>query len=55
MDTSKQDRAKQFMAFEALTGLKEVFEEKEHECEEKDHECEEKEKLQSRVTLPLEE
>ena len=36
------------MAFEALTGLKEVFEEKEHECEEK-------EKLQSRVTLPLEE
>lgn len=34
MDTSKQDRAKQFMAFEALTGLKEVFEEKEHECEE---------------------
>lgn len=48
MDTSKQDRAKQFMAFEALTGLKEVFEEKEHEYEEK-------EKLQSRVTLPLEE
>lgn len=48
MDTSKQDRAKQFMSFEALTGLKEVFEEKEHECEEK-------EKLQSRVTLPLEE
>lgn len=35
MDTSKQDRAKQFMAFEALTGLKEVFEEKEHECEAK--------------------
>ena len=35
MDTNKQDRAKQFMAFEALTGLKEVFEEKEHECEEK--------------------
>lgn len=30
MDTSKQDRAKQFMAFEALTGLKEVFEEKEN-------------------------
>lgn len=27
MDTSKQDRAKQFMSFEALTGLKEVFEE----------------------------
>ena len=25
MDTSKQDRAKQFMAFEALTGFKEVF------------------------------
>lgn len=48
MDTSKQDRAKQFMAFEALTGLKEVFEEKEHECEEKEN-------LQSRVTLPLEE
>jgi hypothetical protein len=37
MDTSKQDRAKQFMAFEALTGLKEVFEEKEHECEEKEN------------------
>ena len=27
MDTSKQDRAKQFMAFEALTGFKEVLEE----------------------------
>ena len=37
MDTSKQDRAKQFMAFEALTGLKEVFEEKEHESEEKEN------------------
>ena len=37
MDTSKQDRAKQFMAFEALTGLKEVFEEKEHEFEEKEN------------------
>jgi|GEM_PF-6564556 hypothetical protein len=37
MDTNKQDRAKQFMAFEALTGLKEVFEEKEHECEEKEN------------------
>ena len=47
MDTNKQDRAKQFMAFEALTGFKEVLEEKEQECEEK-------EKLQSRVTLQLE-
>ena len=32
MDTSKQDRAKQFMSFEALTGLKEVFEEKENKA-----------------------
>lgn len=37
MDTNTQDRAKQFMSFEALTGLKEVFEEKEHECEEKEN------------------
>lgn len=37
MDTSKQDRAKQFMAFEALTGFKEVLEEKEHEREEKEN------------------
>ena len=37
MDTSKQDRAKQFMAFEALTGFKEVLEEKEQECEEKNN------------------
>ena len=35
MDTNKQDRAKQFMSFEALTGLKEIFEEKEHECEDR--------------------
>ena len=37
MYTNNQDRAKQFMSFEALTGLKEVFEEKEHECEEKEN------------------
>lgn len=37
MDTNNQDRAKQFMAFEALTGFKEVLEEKEHEREEKNN------------------
>lgn len=38
MDTNKQDRAKQFMAFEALVGLKEALEEK--ECENKKEENE---------------
>lgn len=40
MDTNKQDRAKQFMAFEALVGLKEALEEKEKECENKKEENE---------------
>lgn len=33
MDTKNLDRAKQFMAFEALSGLREAYEEKEREEE----------------------